>query len=154
MSNDTYTFTKATLQDIPFLEDMEKRIYVHNYTPFHGETLVTYHIQSGQIRKELEENIEHCIIMRLNKAPIGFSIILEDKINDIMIDVAYQHKSYGSALLKYVEGILFEKYETIELRTYKTNVNAVKFYGKHNWIQIPRGLLGTNIATFQKKRGT
>ena len=152
MSEDTYTFTKATPQDIPFLEDMERRIYVHNYIPFHGEKLVTYHIQSGQIRKELEEYIEHCIIMYVNNVPIGFSIILEDKIRDIMIDVEYQHKSHGSKLLTYVEDLLFEKYDTIELQTYKTNVNAVKFYGKHNWIQIPRGLLGSNIVTFQKKR--
>jgi GNAT superfamily N-acetyltransferase len=153
MSNDTYTFTKATPQDIPFLDDMECRIYAHNYTSFFGEKFVGLHIQSGQIRKELEENIEHCIIMHVNNVPVGFSIIIEDKIRDVMIDVEYQHKSHGSALLKYVEGILFEKYETIELRTYKTNVNAVKFYGKHNWIQIPRGLLGSNIVTFQKKKG-
>ena len=50
-----------------------------------------------------------------------------------MIDRKHQNKGHGSYLLKYIENKLFEKYDEIELQTFKKNNIANNFYRKNGW---------------------
>ncbi|MHC6201954.1 GNAT family N-acetyltransferase [Breznakiellaceae bacterium SP9] len=147
-----YVFTKAEPQDIPCLQAIEERIYQDTYTQIFGPKFVAYHIASGQIRKELDEYLEQCIIMYQDTVLIGFAITIDNTIRDIYIDIPYQHKGHGTVFLQHIEDLLFAQYETIELGTYNTNTNAMNFYARHGWIQIPWGLKGTSIAKLQKHR--
>lgn len=132
---------------------MSKDIILHNYESFLGTEIIKSFISSGSADKEIEENIENCIIMKLNGKIIGFGILKVNQIHLIMVDIKYQHKSYGSKLLAYLESILFEKNQTITLRSFKNNVNANNFYLKNNW-----SLIGTEkeadieMVLFEKKK--
>ncbi|MDL2229343.1 GNAT family N-acetyltransferase [Treponema sp. OttesenSCG-928-L16] len=128
-----HTFEKASSKDLPAIKEMAKEVIRNNYESFLGKELIEYFISSGSSDKDIEENIENCIVMKMNETIIGFGTLNQNKIHLIMIAPKYQHKSYGSKLLSHLENILFEKYPMIELRSFKDNKNTNNFYIKNKW---------------------
>ncbi len=108
------------------------------------------YIDSGASDNEIEMNIANCVIMKLSGIPIGFGILLDNKIHLIMIDVRYQNQSHGTAFLSYLEDRLFEKYQTIELQTFSSNSVAKNFYLKNNWTILTEE--DANMLTLVKSR--
>lgn len=58
---------------------------------------------------------------------------MDDLLHLIMIDVPYQEKRFGSALLTNVEQIMFNEYSVIRLQTFEDNVTAIRFYEDNGW---------------------
>ncbi len=133
MCKKDYRYDKANSCDLPFLKEIAKRVIRNNYTPFLGREITDSFIDSGASDNEIEVNIANCIIMKLSGIPIGFGILLENKIHLIMIDVQYQNQSHGTTFLSYLETQLFKKYQNIELQTFANNRIAKHFYLKNNW---------------------
>lgn len=60
-----------------------------------------------------------------NERVLGFiSILNNDFIGAVFVDIDYQGKGIGSKLIKYVSDI----YEKLSLAVYKDNIKAVNFY--------------------------
>lgn len=126
-------FRQAAEIDSHNLKDIAKRTIIANYTPFLGEETATAFIESGMSDKEIDDGINNCDIMLDNEKIIGFAITNEDILHLIMIDVPFQNKGYGSALLAKIEEKLFSVFKIIHLQSFEENISAVKFYLKNGW---------------------
>jgi ribosomal protein S18 acetylase RimI-like enzyme len=136
MFSNVYSFGKPDKNELPDLFLISKDIISGYYATFLGADIATNYINSKQHEKEIIDNMENCIIMKLEKAIIGFSITLKNKIHLIMIDRKHQNKNHGTYLLKHIENLLFQKYDTIELQSFAHNTIANNFYKKNGWKKI------------------
>jgi ribosomal protein S18 acetylase RimI-like enzyme len=128
-----YIFERLKNDDLPILIKTAKDIIQNYYITFLGKKIVNEYINSNHYKKEIIENIENCVVMKLNGKIIGFSIIQENKIHLMMIDAKYQNKNHGSVLLEFIENKLFIKYPKIELQSFAYNTIANSFYTKNGW---------------------
>ena len=93
-------------------------------------------IDSGYWKSQIEEMKEKYIPMSethviTNQTRIvGFISMVDDYIAALFIDVTYQNKGAGKELLN------FEKSQrsVIQLKVYKENISAVRFYEKNGFI--------------------
>lgn len=124
---------KANTSDIQALQEIARRVIINNYTSFLGYENVEYFIGSGQADKEILDGMEHCYIAGQGNTTIGFAVTNGSTLHLIMIDVPFQNKGHGAALLAFIEQKMFEDYPTIKLQTFEGNVNTVHFYEKKGW---------------------
>ncbi|APC47679.1 GNAT family N-acetyltransferase [Virgibacillus halodenitrificans] len=61
---------------------------------------------------------------------IGFVSMVEDYLAALFIDVAYQNNGAGKELLKFVK----RQRNEIQLKVYKENFSAIRFYEKNEFI--------------------
>jgi putative acetyltransferase len=128
-----YIFEKLQNDELPVLINIAKYIIQNYYVTFLDKNVVNEFINSEQYKSEITDNVENCVIMKFKGKNIGFSIILENKIHLIMVDMKYQNKNHGTALLKFIENELFKKYSKIELQSFAKNIIANNFYIKNGW---------------------
>ncbi len=128
-----YSFRPAKPEDAQTVREIARRVIESNYTPFLGAEAVRGFIDSGQADQEIDEGMAHCMLMVCGGAVMGFAITRDALLHLIMVDTACQNRGYGAKLLAYIEGELFEDYETIRLQTFKENAQAVGFYLKNGW---------------------
>jgi ribosomal protein S18 acetylase RimI-like enzyme len=153
MEEDNYNFNKLDKKDIPIILEISKEIILNYYIAFLDKDIVNEFINTKQYEKEIIDNIENCIIMKFDNKIIGFSIILDDKIHLIMIDIKYQNKNHGTKLLKYSENRLLEKYSTIQLQSFTENSIANNFYLKNNWKKVEEIKIdGIKLSKFIKEK--
>jgi ribosomal protein S18 acetylase RimI-like enzyme len=131
--NNGLIFEYASNNDLPILNELAKEIIYKYYSTFLGKDIVNNYIESRQCENEINENINNCIIMKINNKIIGFSIIMGNKLHLIMVAKKYQNQGYGIKLLKYIENKLFVEYDTIELQSFVKNEIANRFYNKNGW---------------------
>jgi GNAT superfamily N-acetyltransferase len=142
MSTNSHHFSKADKNDISVILTISKDIITNYYASFLGEDITDNYINSKQYEKEIFDNMESCIVMKLENTHIGFSITIENKLHLMMIDRKYQNNRYGTYLLRHTENILFEKYSTIELQSFTHNTIANQFYTKNGWIKNEEATMG------------
>ncbi len=151
--NAGYSFRPAKSEDEQTIKDIARQVIMSNYTSFLGAEAVRNFIESGLSDKEINDGMEHCTLMICNNEIVGFSITNDSLLHLIMIDIACQNKEYGSKLLSYIEDVLFDKYETIHLQSFKENRQAVRFYLKNGWKIIeenPVPEIGKTMLLFEK----
>ncbi len=146
-------FRPAKSEDAQTIKDIARRVIVSDYTPFLGAGAVRDFIESGLADKEIDDGMEHCTLMVCDDRILGFAITDGPLLHLIMIDAACQNSGFGSKLLAYVEGLLFEAYETIRLQTFRENTQAVRFYLKHGWNVVEENVvpeMGKTMLSFEK----
>jgi GNAT superfamily N-acetyltransferase len=131
--NNGLIFEFASNNDLPILNELAKEIISKYYITFLGKDIANNYIESGQCENEINENLNNCIIMKIENKIIGFSIIIGNKLHLIMVEKKYQNQGYGIRLLKYIENKLFEDYNTIKLQSFVKNEIANRFYNKNGW---------------------
>lgn len=93
-------------------------------------------IDSGYWESQIEEMKEKYIPMSethviTNQTKIiGFISMVEDYLAALFIDVAYQNNGAGKELLNFEKG----QRDKIQLKVYKENLSAVRFYEKNGFI--------------------
>jgi ribosomal protein S18 acetylase RimI-like enzyme len=133
MNGINYSFDLLKKNELPIVQKMAKDIILNNYSEFLEDDIINNFIGSKQFEEEFVENIQNCILLKIDNKIIGFSINIDNKIHLMMIDIEYQNKKNGSHLLKYTENILFNEYDTIELQSFTKNLIANSFYVKNGW---------------------
>jgi ribosomal protein S18 acetylase RimI-like enzyme len=134
--NKNCNFEKLNIDDLNIIMKIAKNIILNIYSTFLDSDIVYDFVNSEDFDKEYLENIDNMYVMKLKEEIIGFSIIIDNKIHLIMIDIQYQGKNHGKYLLEYMENILFESYSIIELQSFKDNRRANLFYEKNGWKMI------------------
>lgn len=61
---------------------------------------------------------------------VGFISMVDDYLAALFIDVAYQNKGAGKALLNFEK----RRRDKIQLKVYKENLSAIRFYEKNGFI--------------------
>ena len=107
MKNEEYNFNKLAENDVSIILKIAEEIILEYYDTFLDKNIVNEYISSKQSEKEILENIENCITMKIGNKIIGFSIIIENKIHLIMVGKKNQNKNHGTNLLKFTENKLF-----------------------------------------------
>ncbi|GAA0288071.1 putative acetyltransferase [Gracilibacillus halotolerans] len=69
-------------------------------------------------------------VIRNEKEVVGFASMVDDYLAALFIDVHHQGHGYGKRLLNFVK----EHSNTIQLKVYKKNKNAVNFYLKNGFL--------------------
>lgn len=93
-------------------------------------------IDSGYWESQIEEMKEKYIPMSATHVItnqtkiIGFISMVEDYLAALFIDVAYQNNGAGKELLNFEKG----QRNKIQLKVYKENLSAVRFYEKNGFI--------------------
>lgn len=90
-------------------------------------------------RKEMEEKyipMSETYVVSNGKDVVGFISMVDNYLAALFIDVKHQGKGYGKALLSFIK----KQRENIQLKVYKKNYNAVKFY-LENGFEIKEKLL-------------
>ena len=95
-------------------------------------------IDGGEVEHFIEKSIDQTSVLVVEGKVVGYSVSEENLISQMMIDVDYHQRGYGSALLEHVEKALFVTYEELTLESFEMNDNANKFYRKHGWIEDKR----------------
>ena len=131
----SYSFNKLEKENLPLLLKMAEEILLEDYSVFLDKNVINNYIDSGESDKVIIENINNCIVMKRENICIGFSIIIGNKIDLLMIGKKYRNRGYGTILLKYIEDNLFKKYDFIELQSFSENNVANNFYENNNWIR-------------------
>lgn len=126
-------YRKADKKDAPTLKDIARRVVVTNYAPFLGEEMAKEFIASGASDAEIDDGLDNTIILEVGGQIVGFSLIKEDLLHLLMVDVPAQRHGYGQQLLQYAEGLLCQANSRIRLQTFKENTAAVTFYMKSGW---------------------
>ena len=80
---------------------------------------------------------------------IGFAVVNAALLHLMMVDVPFQQKGHGSALLSHMEKVMFERYRQISLQTFRDNARAVSFYLKNGWKAYGDVIFETDIAMLQ-----
>ncbi len=153
--NAEYSFRSATSDDAQAIKNMARQVIISNYTSFLGAEAVRNFIESGLSDREIDNGMKHCTLMICNEKIIGFSITNDSLLHLIMIDPSCQNKGCGSKLLAYIENILFDKYDTIHLQSFKENTQTVRFYLKNNWKIMEEKVvpeIGKTMLLFKKTR--
>jgi ribosomal protein S18 acetylase RimI-like enzyme len=144
---------KANTADIKTLQEISRRTIKESYRSFLGEEAVTSYIDSGESDRYIEDNIDNCSIIILNKTIVGFSVCKKNIIDLMMIDSNFHRKGLGSILLQSKEEKLFKEYSELELESFEKNDKANNFYVKNGWIEISRFHdSGINKILFRKRR--
>ncbi len=71
-----------------------------------------------------------------NEHIVGFAGVNNNYIEGIFVDINNQHSGIGTSLLDKIK----EDKESLTLRVYKKNTNAIKFYQKNNFIIISENI--------------
>jgi ribosomal protein S18 acetylase RimI-like enzyme len=153
MDTDNISFSKMDVSDLTDILRISKDIILNTYVTFLGAETVNEYISTRQYEDEIVPNMADCMVMKAGEAIIGLSILLKNKLHLIMIDRKYQSMKYGSQLLEYAEGILFEDYSVIELQSFTGNVIANRFYEKNGWQKVEEiKLHGLSLFRYEKRR--
>lgn len=124
------------------MQDLSRRTIDAKYRSFMGDEAVDWFIGDGHSDKELSDNINNCEVMFVNGNIAGFSILHENLIHLMMIDVDLHRIGFGSKLLHYVESLLLDKdFNKITLETFEGNAQAIKFYNNNSWNQVNKELV-------------
>lgn len=152
---DRYAFESADERLAPRLKEMAARVIRENYTPFLGDEAVEAFLKSGQSDQEIDDGLKNCTVMTTAGTPVAFAIACGNRLHLLMVDVEYQRKGCGTALLRVVEGRLFDQYAVAELQSFKENARANDFYRQNGWTVVgSEKLEGTDIEVlrFEKRK--
>ncbi len=145
----------AEPEDAQTIKEIARRVIESNYTPFLGLEAVRGFIDSGLSDQEIDDGMGSCTLMIRDEGIVGFAITKDSLLHLIMVDTACQNRGYGAKLLAHIENILFGRYETICLQTFKENAQAVRFYLKNGWRitrETPVPEMGKTMLSFEKTR--
>lgn len=134
-------------------QEIAKRVIFHNYAPFLGVVAATEFVESGQSDKEIIEGAQGCFVLEDDECLVGFTIIKDNLLHLLMIDVPYQQRGYGTKLLNYAETIMFHRHSVIHLQTFEENIPARSFYEKNGWRVVSKVIdAGSSMLQLTKDR--
>lgn len=152
---ETLNYRKADPGDRETLKRIARDVITKNYVPFLGEKLTREFIDSGASDSEIDRGLASCIVLEENTRIIGFAITNNDILHLLMIAPEFQRKGCGTKLLEYTESVMFEKYQTIKLQSFKKNVQAISFYQKNGLVKAGEenpDELDIAVCLFKKSR--
>ena len=103
------------------------------YRPLLGDASVDWYLDSGECDKELAGHVAEMHVMTEGAAIVAFTILLDDSVHLMMVDVTRHRQGIGSRLLRYAEQRLFAEHGRIRLNTFDGNEQAISFYRKNGW---------------------
>ncbi|WP_453996120.1 GNAT family N-acetyltransferase [Bacillus nitroreducens] len=84
-------------------------------------------------QKDMEEKylpMSETYVITNETGVVGFVSMVDDYLAALFIDVKYQGEGYGKKLLNFIK----ERRESIQLKVYKKNRNAVQFYERNGFV--------------------
>ena len=106
----------ANLSDLETVRDITQKtirtVYPHYY-PAGAVEFFSAHHSDEHIITDLEAG--NVYLLEAEGISVGTVTINENHINRLFVLPENQHRGYGRMLMDFAEGIIFEKYKTIEL---------------------------------------
>jgi ribosomal protein S18 acetylase RimI-like enzyme len=144
---------KALASDLGALISLTHRTISASYRPFLGDEAVDAFLDSGAADRYVEENLGRCSVILRDGEVVGYAVCRDNLIDLMMIVQAAHRQGLGTALLGYVEAMLFERYGELRLETFEHNAAANAFYCSRGWLEVGRHFdeaSGTNKIVFRK----
>ncbi len=130
------TFNHTDISDLKKIQQIAKKTIDQSYRYFLGDDTVEQYLTSNHLDTYLKEHINHAWSLHHDHDTLGFSIVIDNVIDFMVIDVDHHRKGYGTKLLQYCEDLLFENYRVIALESFEQNAHAYKFYEANHWEKI------------------
>jgi len=122
------TVRKAQISELSSIQDLALRTISQCYRSFLGSKAVDECIWSGATKKYLEEHLDLCRVLLMDKRIVGIAICKDHLLDLLMVDPAHHRNGLGSRLIQAMEDELFREHECIELESFERNDSANQFY--------------------------
>ena len=145
----------ATLDDVDALTALSYKTIRQKYPPIIGAETVEGYIASGEVPKYYRERNAFLQVAERASEPVGAVAIKDNEIHLMMVTVEHHRQGIGKALLTQGEELLFARYDTIELESFRDNLQAVNFYKTHGWSPVseyPMPDVGIPMVRMRKHR--
>lgn len=148
---------KTIKKDLRFLKKLTQKTILTNYRSFLDGDAVDDFINSGLADREIDAGWKQGVTALMDDKRIGYALMGEGLIREIMIDPDHQRSGLGSALLGHCQELLFHKHDEVTLTCFKENSNACDFYRKNGWQvrarkTLPDPATGLNRIVFYKEK--
>ena len=145
----------AREDDVEPLVALSRRTVAAKYAAFLGQDAVRSYIESGAVDQYVADSIGRCHVLVGDGQVVGLTVTQYNLIDLMMIDIDFHRGGLGTRLLRHVEVLLFNRYETLLLESFQDNAQANAFYQKNGWTATRTyndEASGANKIEFQKRR--
>lgn len=145
----------ATLDDVDALTALSYKTIRKKYPDVIGSDAVEGYIASGEVPKYYRERNAFLWVAERAGEPVGAVAIKDNEIHLMMVTVEHHRQGIGKALLTLGEELLFARYDTIELESFRDNFQAVNFYKTQGWSPVseyPMPDVGIPMVRMRKQR--
>ena len=145
----------AAPADVNAIIALSLKVTLENYPQFLGEDAVKAFIATGAVAQYATDTLERTFVFELEGEIIGVATLNANEVEQMLVNTAYHRQGIGAQLLHHAEGLLFQQYNPLILKTFPNNESAIAFYQRNGW-QIEHTFVdeesGAEMVRLQKSK--